>query len=59
MKLPFKLLNIAKHSYFSFVILNRGIGPDQPYFVQAREKMAQIYLKHLKVTLYFYLSKGT
>ena len=26
----------------------RNITPDQPYFVQAREKMAEIYLHHRK-----------
>ena len=24
----------------------RTVGPEQPYFVQAKEKMAQIYLNH-------------
>lgn len=26
----------------------RNITPDQPYYVQAKEKMGQIYLKHRK-----------
>lgn len=28
----------------------RNITPDQPYYVQAKEKMGQIYLKHRKDT---------
>lgn len=26
----------------------KGIGPEQPYYLQAREKMAGIYRHHLK-----------
>ena len=28
----------------------RTVGPEQPYFVQAKEKMAQIYLNHRVVS---------
>ncbi|XP_052258735.1 tetratricopeptide repeat protein 21B-like isoform X2 [Dreissena polymorpha] len=41
-------LSIARGDVESALTMLRNIGPNQPYFVQAREKMADIYLHHRK-----------
>jgi tetratricopeptide repeat protein 21B len=41
-------LSISRGDIESAITMLRNIGPNQPYFVQAREKMADIYLHHRK-----------
>ena len=41
-------LALARNDIEGALAMLRGIQPDQPYFVQAREKMANIYLNHRK-----------
>ncbi|WAR05764.1 TT21B-like protein [Mya arenaria] len=41
-------LSIARGDVEAAITMLRNIGPNQPYFVQAREKMADIYLHHRK-----------
>ena len=41
-------LSIARNDVESALTMLRNIGPNQPYFVEAREKMADIYLHHRK-----------
>ena len=41
-------LALARNDVEGALAMLRGITPDQPYFVQAREKMADIYLNHRK-----------
>lgn len=41
-------LSIARGDIEGAITMLRNIGPNQPYFVQAREKMADIYLHHRK-----------
>lgn len=41
-------LSIARNDIEGAITMLRNIGPNQPYFVEAREKMADIYLHHRK-----------
>ena len=41
-------LALARNDIEGALAMLRNITPDQPYFVQAREKMADIYLNHRK-----------
>ena len=41
-------LAIARDDIEGALAMLRNIGPEQSYFVQAREKMADIYLHHRK-----------
>ncbi len=41
-------LALEKGDVDSALNILRTIGPEQPYFIQAREKMAKIYLNHRK-----------
>ena len=41
-------LALARGDIEGALAMLRNIQPDQPYFVQAREKMADIYLHHRK-----------
>ena len=41
-------LSLARGDVEGALAMLRNITPDQPYFVQAREKMADIYLNHRK-----------
>jgi len=41
-------LALARNDIEGALEMLRTIGPDQPYFIQAREKMADIYLYHRK-----------
>jgi tetratricopeptide repeat protein 21B len=41
-------LAIARGDIEGALAMLRNIGPEQSYFVQAREKMADIYLHHRK-----------
>ena len=41
-------LALARGDIEGALAMLRNIGPDQSYFVQAREKMADIYLHHRK-----------
>ena len=41
-------LALAREDIEGALAMLRNITPDQPYFVQAREKMADIYLNHRK-----------
>lgn len=39
-------LVVAQGNVDEALVLLRGVDDSQPHFIQAREKMAEIYLKH-------------